>query len=175
MFHPAPPQQKLSPTLRWHSLRLQSSKYFPQRGREPLFREMCLWDQRRSTAHTLLVPAGGSEGGTRTARRVVRPTNGFRIAPALVANRDSKCQRPILENPPFSTRGINSFLGRIQLHFILKARNVPSRLITRAVIRSASSTIRSVPSTTHNSAVAAAAVTTAQARPRNAESGDGGM
>ena len=48
------------------------------------------------------------------------PADGFRIAPTLMADRDTKCQRTGLENPPPGTRRIGTFLGGVDLNFVLK-------------------------------------------------------
>ena len=39
------------------------------------------------------------------------PANRFRIAPTLMADRDTKCQRTALENPPPRTGRIDTLLG----------------------------------------------------------------
>ena len=49
------------------------------------------------------------------------PADRFRIAPALVADRDAECQRTGLENAPPGTGRIDAFLGRIDLDLVLEA------------------------------------------------------
>src|SRR6266851_1778436 len=44
----------------------------------------------------------------------------FRIAQTLMADRDTKCQRTGLENPPPGTRRIGTFLGGVDLNFVLE-------------------------------------------------------
>src|SRR5713101_9926863 len=48
------------------------------------------------------------------------PADRFRIAPALMADRDAKCQRTGLENPPARTERIGAFLTRVELDFVLE-------------------------------------------------------
>ena len=49
------------------------------------------------------------------------PADRFRIAPAFMADRDAKRQRTGLEYPPSRPERIDSFLGRIDLDFVLEA------------------------------------------------------
>src|SRR5690349_560882 len=48
------------------------------------------------------------------------PANRFRIAPALMADRDAKFQRTRLENLPPGTGRIDALLGRVDLFFVLE-------------------------------------------------------
>ena len=48
------------------------------------------------------------------------PADRFRIAPAFMADRDAKRQRTGLENPPAGPERIGSFLGRVDLDFVLE-------------------------------------------------------
>src|SRR5579864_8860916 len=48
------------------------------------------------------------------------PADGFRIAPTLMTDHDTKCHWTGLEDPPLGTGRIKIVLGRVELHFVLK-------------------------------------------------------
>ena len=48
------------------------------------------------------------------------PADRFRIAPTLMADRDTKCQRTGLKNPPPRTGRIGAVLGGVELDFVLE-------------------------------------------------------
>src|SRR5580698_4614671 len=57
-----------------------------------------------------------------------RPAEGFRIAPAFMADRNTKRQRTDLKNPPAGTERIGAFLGRVQLYLVLKTSDGSIRI-----------------------------------------------
>src|SRR5262245_24140042 len=51
------------------------------------------------------------------------PADRFRITPTFMANCDTECQRAGLKNAPTRARRIGTFLGWVDLHFVLEARD----------------------------------------------------